>query len=563
MAVVHELEYKIRLQQIRYQTVSHYLAREKEISGVKDNLDLIESQREILISEMGKAEAERQRVDDILKGMHPPGFFERIFLRSASKKKEKIIFEWEKERRSLHKKLKNLLKDIAALDSDMERIKSELMAFENLKENFEKINRSHPEAVSYLKSPFHGQKFQTSIPFNCPEINDLRSRLFGLSIRLHQAWLSASRRKLLTLSFKLKKAKTDSEYRNTPVGTEAFRQAFLFFPVMSTTFASVSRFLGGLSDLGWLFVDEAGQALPQQAVGAMMRFQKSVVVGDPLQLEPIRAIPEKIHDQIYHCFSKYTDLSGFNCFHHSVQSVADTSHENCGMISDTRVGSPLRVHRRCSDPMFSIANEIAYDSMMIFGKSEKHSSGPVPSRWINVSGQASGNRCHWVENQGAVVTRLMTQLCLGNLNPQKSIYIITPFKECDYYLKRLFTQSWIKKSIGTVHTFQGKEADIVILVLGLDHRRQGAAEKIVGHKPNLLNVAVTRAKSTLIVIGDVSLWGDVFSFEVAKNRLDVIDECSEVKPVEPEKKHDMSGEPLLNHRILLQNNRSVRPEFTD
>ena len=60
---------------------------------------------------------------------------------------------------------------------------------------------------------------------------------------------------------------------------------------------------------------------------------------------------------------------------------------------------------------------------------------------------------------------------------------------------------------GTVHTFQGKEADVVILVLGSAPGNPGGGSRAwASEKPNLLNVAVTRAKSAIYVIGNRADW---------------------------------------------------------
>jgi superfamily I DNA and/or RNA helicase len=73
--------------------------------------------------------------------------------------------------------------------------------------------------------------------------------------------------------------------------------------------------------------------------------------------------------------------------------------------------------------------------------------------------------------------------------------------------------------VGTVHTFQGREYDVVILVLG---GGSPGARHWAASTPNLLNVAVTRAKDRLFVIGDHSAWADVGHARVLANVLPVI-----------------------------------------
>ena len=63
---------------------------------------------------------------------------------------------------------------------------------------------------------------------------------------------------------------------------------------------------------------------------------------------------------------------------------------------------------------------------------------------------------------------------------------------------------WISASVGTIHTFQGKEADGVILVLGASDNVN--ARNWVASSPNILNVALTRAKDFCLVVGDRNVW---------------------------------------------------------
>lgn len=68
-------------------------------------------------------------------------------------------------------------------------------------------------------------------------------------------------------------------------------------------------------------------------------------------------------------------------------------------------------------------------------------------------------------------------------------------------------QDWLTDEnnphIGTVHTFQGREANEVIFLLGCDEDSKKSANWV---KKNIINVAVSRARYRLYVIGDIKVW---------------------------------------------------------
>ncbi len=127
--------------------------------------------------------------------------------------------------------------------------------------------------------------------------------------------------------------------------------------------------------LAGYLIDEAGQALPQAAVGAVMRCKRAVVVGDPLQIEPVVVLPDQLTEAI--CREFRIDETRFNAPAASAQTLADAATP-CFSSFETKTGSrevgvPLLVHRRCADPMFSISNSIAYENLMVQAKAPKQS----------------------------------------------------------------------------------------------------------------------------------------------------------------------------------------------
>jgi len=71
---------------------------------------------------------------------------------------------------------------------------------------------------------------------------------------------------------------------------------------------------------------------------------------------------------------------------------------------------------------------------------------------------------------------------------------------------------WLNERVGTVHTAQGREAEAVIIVLGAPNPSQTGARNWAGGRPNILNVAVTRAKEVVYVVGNRKLWREAGVF---------------------------------------------------
>jgi superfamily I DNA and/or RNA helicase len=129
----------------------------------------------------------------------------------------------------------------------------------------------------------------------------------------------------------------------------------------------------------------------------------------------------------------------------------------------------------------------------------------------------------WSEQEGFKVIELLKQLKNSGVTPD--IYIVTPFLIVAQNLRKLIgasgvldswtnnAKAWTEERIGTVHTVQGREAEAVIFVLGAPTMNQKGARNWAGSRPNLLNVAITRAKEALYVVGNQDLWRSAGVFQ--------------------------------------------------
>ena len=395
-----------------------------------------------------------------------------------------------------------------------------------------------------------GDALQVQGLWHEPALARLRSRLFAKALALHEAWLAEVAKKggpgfggnLLAVSKLLKNKRAYDQSHIAMV----WQSLFMAVPVVSTTFASFSRqFQGmGAESLGWLFIDEAGQAVPQAAVGSIWRAKRTVVVGDPLQIEPVFTVPPRLVHTLS-ALSEHTQDGSYAPTAASVQTLADRANRYGALVNAASphplwIGSPLRVHRRCVEPMFSLANAIAYEDKMVYGLAERTppagSRGLTrgSSRWIDAIGPVSYKQVVPLQLDFVLEVLLKLYRRDGKL---PAMYLITPFKAVRNELRARIVdmdwdrrlgygkaptprelRQWASQMVGTVHTFQGKEQSVVMLILGADESTAGAAQWAAG-TPNLLNVALTRARHYVYIVGNPLLWGQLPHFAPACEQL--------------------------------------------
>ena len=401
----------------------------------------------------------------------------------------------------------------------------------NLRALFEEydtaVTRVHPPDFDGLCS----DDIHRATPYNSEQLNILRARIFLESLRLHE-WTICSNARYFYQNLGSFVDMLKGKWKENIDGDTAehlWNSFFFCIPVVSVTLASFHRQFHPLrqGSIGLLLLDEAGQATLPSVCGALWRCRQCILIGDTRQIPPVVTIPKALSRLLQDRYGIAND--DWSPTKHSAQYLADRVTTTGAYIHQSAndtvwTGIPLRAHRRCHEPMFSIANTIAYNGQMVQATpgDSAATTAPTPttpsasgvppttpattasliptgpSGWFHIHGAESIDG-HAIAEEFHILGILLQSLS----RYPNQIFIISPFRSIADLCRTRHETPLIK--CGTIHTFQGKEADIVILVLGT-LPESIAARNWAAAGPNILNVAVTRARYRLYVIGNRNTW---------------------------------------------------------
>lgn len=257
-------------------------------------------------------------------------------------------------------------------------------------------------------------------------------------------------------------------------------------------------------------IDEASQCAIPQILPLLFRARRAVIIGDPMQLPHIAEIgPEQeIHSAHEAGFGLgWLETNRMSYRRHSAFRACERAAGGHLLLDE---------HFRCHPKIAELVNGLFYDGRLtvltdIRGRPTITNRDAI--HWTHVEGNAEQPRSgkSWINRAeaGKVVEAVKFLLPPGGAAAdQPSIGVVTPFKAQADMIRSELGEGFEHVRIGTVHTFQGGECDFIFYSLVAAPNMPRGSIEWIDRQLNLWNVAITRARSHLIVVGDRALWAE-------------------------------------------------------
>jgi hypothetical protein len=266
--------------------------------------------------------------------------------------------------------------------------------------------------------------------------------------------------------------------------------------IACTLTGSANRVLLG-QHFDTLFIDEAAQALEAACWIAIRKANRVILAGDHCQLPPTIKCYEAMRGGLDRTL---------------MQAIAERKPETVSL---------LKVQYRMNEEIMRFSSDWFYNGQVESAPEVSHRgilSYEIPIEWINTEGmdcneefvRANYGRINKAEAELTVEQLRLYLQKIGKervLDERIDFGIISPYKAQVYYLRHLLKQDAFFKpfrrllTVNTVDGFQGQERDVILISLV-----RANEDGQIGFLNDLrrMNVAITRARMKLIILGDAS-----------------------------------------------------------
>ena len=253
--------------------------------------------------------------------------------------------------------------------------------------------------------------------------------------------------------------------------------------------------------------DEASQCDIASALPLLYRAKSAIIIGDPKQLSHISSLN---FNQDKLLLQKYGLLENFSHWAYSCNSLFQLS---CSFANQNNIVK-LKDHHRSHKDIINFSNKYFYGEDLRIATNYSKLNPPtlddIGIRWESIPGRVVIPDVGGAENQieaQAVVDEIKK---LINKNYTGSIGVVTPFRAQANLIRKLINKEDILSTqlikneflVDTVHKFQGDERDVMVFSPVISKGISKGSLNFINKNRNLFNVAITRARALLLVVGD-------------------------------------------------------------
>lgn len=315
----------------------------------------------------------------------------------------------------------------------------------------------------------------------------IRKAIRDLYARKHKGGYDEALRQKIN---SLKDRATEMEIR---INADLFADA----RVIACTLAGSANRLLARQKFGTLFIDEAAQAMEAACWIAIRKADRVILAGDHCQLPPTVKSPQALRGGLARTL---------------MQSIVDNKPETVSLLT---------IQYRMNDEIMRFPSEWFYGGRLQSAPEVKYRGlldYDTAIEWINTEGMDC-NEEFIGENYGRI-NRQEAELSIGKLkeyiekigkqrylDERIDVGLISPYRAQVQFLRQLIRRDPFFKpfrssiTVNTVDGFQGQERDVIIISLV-----RANEEGQIGFLNDLrrMNVAITRARMKLIILGDAS-----------------------------------------------------------